>query len=155
MHIRIDELRELKGLTVDELAQAMGISRSYLQNLKNGKSTKRFNQDHFESLLKIFNCSVHDLFEDNVPKPRLITNNQFKDMVPFKERLFMEVITKAIELIKESPAILAEYSPDDLSKIFTAAYLAGTEEEAELGKESNVSKANLKNMLKMYHGGKR
>lgn len=78
MRLRIDELRKIRKLSVEALAEKMGISRTYLQALKSGKGDKRFNIDHFEAMLTIFDCSVHDLFADDRPGAKRILNENDK-----------------------------------------------------------------------------
>lgn len=142
MRVRVDELRDIKGLTVDELARAMGVSRIYLQSLKGGKNSKRFNQTHFESMLKIFNCSVHDLFEDDVPKPRLLGSGH-KESNPFDELLLED----AIALIEKEPVKL---TPANKAKAISALYELGLTKE-----NRRLTAEEAKPILRLVIGGKR
>lgn len=154
MKIRIEELGKLRKLTLDKIAEGIGISRSYLYALMSGTGGKRFNTDHLNGLLKVFDCSVHDLFEDDIArKPVLVRDNSAIEGIPFKEHLMMDVIKKFMELLHDKPEILEEFTPENLAKILTAAYWSGHEEEEELSKRTEISKAFLKNQLRLYRGG--
>lgn len=53
---RIKELRKIKGVTVKELSEIIGISQSMLSNYENGNSKPR-NQDTWDKLADYFNVS--------------------------------------------------------------------------------------------------
>ena len=62
MELRIKELRTKAGLTVEQLADKMGVSKSYLSEMENGK--KRINADRIESCAKALGVRPFDLLND-------------------------------------------------------------------------------------------
>lgn len=71
MQNNIDILRKKAGLTLDQLAELMGITRSYLMKLKAGR--QRLNADHLEKMAEIFKCDPSEIIgegtsNDNVSR---------------------------------------------------------------------------------------
>ena len=62
MKLRIKELRKSKGLTIDDLSGIVGMSRSYLNELENGKKT--INGRRLEQIADALDVTVYDLIED-------------------------------------------------------------------------------------------
>jgi len=150
MRVRIDELSEITGISRDELAERMSISRSYLYALLSETSDKRFNSDHFESMLKIFDCSVHDLFEDDIPgKKRLLQQD-----TPLNEQFLMTVLTQFFDLLSNEPSFVEKKSPKQMADLVMEAYRQGLEESEETGRPAEISKASIRGMLRLVHGGK-
>lgn len=145
MRIQIDELCKIKGLSQEKLAEGMGISSSYLYALRAGTDGKRFNADHFKAMLKVFNCSVHDLFEDDVPMPRLFSDSASQ----MNEVTLTEVLTKFFELLDKEPEFSVHKSPGEISKLIVIAYKQALEEEQETGKPAEITKASLRGMLRL------
>lgn len=56
---RIKELREARGLTLDELAEQVGLSTSYVQRLENGD--RNLAVKHFEAFAKALGVHARDL----------------------------------------------------------------------------------------------
>lgn len=62
MRLRIKEIRLAKGWTVQQLADAVGLSKSYVSDLENGK--RRASDYRLDKFAKAFNVSVYDLIDD-------------------------------------------------------------------------------------------
>lgn len=62
MKLRIKELRQAKGMTIDDLAAVVGISRSYVNELETGKKT--INGRRLEQFAAALGVTVYDLIED-------------------------------------------------------------------------------------------
>jgi transcriptional regulator with XRE-family HTH domain len=62
MKLRIKELRKAKGLTIDDLAAIVGMSRSYVNELENGKKT--INGRRLEQFAKALDVTIYDLIDD-------------------------------------------------------------------------------------------
>lgn len=61
---RIQEYRKIKGLTQDELAEKVGISKSYISSIERGLYSP-----HLDIMVKIMNsigCSADEIFVDVV-----------------------------------------------------------------------------------------
>lgn len=63
MKLRIKELRKAKGLTIDDLSGIVGMSRSYLNELENGKKT--INGRRLDQLAEALGVTVYDLIENS------------------------------------------------------------------------------------------
>lgn len=62
MLLRIKELRKARGLTVEQLAQAAGMSKSYVSELENGR--KQINGRRLENIAAILGVTAPDLIAD-------------------------------------------------------------------------------------------
>jgi transcriptional regulator with XRE-family HTH domain len=62
MDLRLREIREAKGLTVEQLADAVGMSKSYLSEIETGKKT--VNARRIEAFAKVLGCRPSDLLAD-------------------------------------------------------------------------------------------
>lgn len=62
MKLRIKELRKAKGLTTDDLAAIVGMSRSYVNELENGKKT--INGRRLEQFATALGVTIYDLIDD-------------------------------------------------------------------------------------------
>lgn len=62
---KIKSVRQHKGMTQPELAEAVGIEQSYLSKLENGKSIP--SEDLFERLLEVLGISINELIEELDP----------------------------------------------------------------------------------------
>lgn len=62
MRLRIRELRKARGWTVQELADRVGLSKSYVSDLETGK--RRANNYRLEKFAKCFEVSVYELLDD-------------------------------------------------------------------------------------------
>jgi len=58
---RIRELRALKGLTQEELAEAVGVSTDFISLVERGKRAPSF--ENLERLAQVFELKVSELFE--------------------------------------------------------------------------------------------
>jgi len=61
MKLRIKELREKAGLTVEALAEQAGLSKSYMSEIQTGK--KQANARVLENVARALGCSVIDLID--------------------------------------------------------------------------------------------
>lgn len=62
MLLRVKELRTARGLTVDQLANLAGLSKSYLSEIENGK--KQINARRLEALASALQVQPTDLISD-------------------------------------------------------------------------------------------
>lgn len=62
MRLRLKELRKKKGWTVQQLADAVGLSKSYVSDLENGK--RRANSYRLEKFANAFGVNVYELLDD-------------------------------------------------------------------------------------------
>lgn len=62
METRIKELRQARGLTVEQLAKLAGMSKSYLSEIENGR--KQINGRRLDKLAEALDVTVTDLIAD-------------------------------------------------------------------------------------------
>lgn len=62
MKLRVRELREAKGLTVEQLADRVGISKGYLSEIERG--VKVVNSRRLDQLAAALDCKPNDLLAD-------------------------------------------------------------------------------------------
>lgn len=62
MRLRIKELRAERGWSVQALADAVGLSKSYVSDLENGK--RRASDYRLEKFAQAFGVSIFDLIDD-------------------------------------------------------------------------------------------
>lgn len=65
MRFRLQELREAKGLTQEQIAEKMQISQSLYQGLESGR--RRMNATYMESAAEVFGVHPVDLIVDDRP----------------------------------------------------------------------------------------
>ena len=70
MKLRVTELRKVRGLTVEALADKAGMSKSYLSEVANGK--KQANARVLEALSRALQCTPVDLIDDQSVAPDLV-----------------------------------------------------------------------------------
>lgn len=63
LRLRIKELREEKGLSLEELAHKSGIRKEYLQKIEQGKAYQMKLCRHANAIAKVLNKKVYDLFD--------------------------------------------------------------------------------------------
>ncbi len=63
MELRLKELRKTRGLTLDDLADMAGISKSYLSELENGR--KDINGRRLKALAKALGVRPSDILGDS------------------------------------------------------------------------------------------
>lgn len=63
MQLRIKELRKERGLTVEQLADLVGLSKSYVSEIENGK--KQANQARIKKFAEAFGVPVFDLLDQD------------------------------------------------------------------------------------------
>jgi transcriptional regulator with XRE-family HTH domain len=61
MMLKIKEVRLSKGMTVEALANAVGLAKGYVSEIENGK--KHCNMTRLEAFAKALGVSVHDLID--------------------------------------------------------------------------------------------
>lgn len=89
MELRLKELRTRKGLTVQQLADAVGLSKSYVSDLENGK--RRANSYRLEKFAKALGVSVFDLINDeNLSEDAKDLLEAFQLMSPEHRGLILE-----------------------------------------------------------------
>lgn len=64
MQLRVRELRKSKGLTVQQLADIVGLSKSYLSEIETGKKTA--NARRIEQLAKALSVRPFELLDDSM-----------------------------------------------------------------------------------------
>lgn len=77
MKLRVKELRQNRGWTVQQLADAVGLSKSYVNDLENGK--RRANSYRLEKFAAAFDVSLYDLIDDGS-----LSQDQRKLLVDFE-----------------------------------------------------------------------
>lgn len=77
MKLRVKELRQNRGWTVQQLADAVGLSKSYVNDLENGK--RRANSYRLEKFAAVFDVSLYDLIDDGS-----LSQDQRKLLVDFE-----------------------------------------------------------------------
>ncbi len=65
----IKAYRKKKGLTQDQAAERIGITRSYLSKIESGK--KRYDQPFLEAAAAVYGCAVADLISRHPDDPAL------------------------------------------------------------------------------------
>lgn len=81
MKLRIREMRQDKGWTVEHLAELSGVSKSYMSELETGK--KQINGRRLEAIAKAFNCAPMDLVDDNSVEPDILEHiKQMRQLSP-------------------------------------------------------------------------
>jgi transcriptional regulator with XRE-family HTH domain len=76
---RIKEIRNLRGMSQDDLADKLGVNRSFISKLENGK--KPISLEHIQKLSKNLDVEPEDLLVD---KNKLIKHNE--DLIFIKEK---------------------------------------------------------------------
>lgn len=59
--LRIKELRQARGLTLADFAQIVGVSKSYLSEIENGRKT--VNARRLQRFAEILGCEISDIFD--------------------------------------------------------------------------------------------
>lgn len=72
----LKKLRELSGYTQDEVAQALGITRSAYSNYEGG--TREFPYDLLEKAADLFGCDLSLFFEENIHADDLLLVSAFR-----------------------------------------------------------------------------
>ena len=62
MKLRLKELRKKKGLTVQQLADAVGLSKSYVSDIENGK--RQANSVRLHKFAEALGCTVFEIIND-------------------------------------------------------------------------------------------
>ena len=79
--IRLRSLREAKGLTLQQVADAVGCTKAYIWELEM-KDGQRPTAERVLALSKVFGVTMEDLMED---QPRGLPDVEFKDVAFFRE----------------------------------------------------------------------
>lgn len=79
MKLRVREIREQRGITVEQLADLAGMSKSYLSEIERGKKT--VNARRLELLARSLHCAPSDLLADDA------VSLQIKDHLALLESL--------------------------------------------------------------------
>lgn len=99
MRMRIKEMRQARGWTVDVLASKVGMSRSYVSEIENGK--KAVNDRRISAFAKAFGVSPLDLIDDQTLDAELMRHvHRLRKMKP-EDRL--AVLRHALALPIETP----------------------------------------------------
>lgn len=88
MKVRIKELRTAKKLTVEQLASALGMSKSYVSELENGR--KEINGRRLEAFAKFFGVQVPDLISDPDVKADLFDHLAVVKMLSEEDKLAVQ-----------------------------------------------------------------
>lgn len=67
MQLRIKELRKDRGWTVQQLADRVSLSKSYVSDIENGK--RRPNKDRLGQFAAAFQVSIYELLDDGSLNP--------------------------------------------------------------------------------------
>ena len=82
---RIQEIRKIRGMSQDDLGERLGVTRSFVSKMENGK--KKISLEHVEKIAKILNVLPEDLLVD---EHKLIKNNE--DLIIVRENFTNEQI---------------------------------------------------------------
>lgn len=88
----IREWRRHAGLTQDELAQAMGVSRSYASLVESGR--RRYDQKFLEAASRVLGCSMTDLIAR--PPGQQESIDTLLAELPEDERVRIHLVVKAM-----------------------------------------------------------
>jgi transcriptional regulator with XRE-family HTH domain len=87
---RIQELRKIRGMSQDHLGDKLGVTRSFVSKMENGK--KKISLEHVERIAQILNVLPEDLLVD---KTDLIKN--YDDLILLRERFTTEEIDNMVK----------------------------------------------------------
>jgi transcriptional regulator with XRE-family HTH domain len=73
------KIRESKKLTLDQVADLIGVTKAQVSKMERGLI--RLNEEWLDKLSKVYNCSVHDLIDDDKPQRLLSPKNTDVDFV--------------------------------------------------------------------------
>jgi transcriptional regulator with XRE-family HTH domain len=90
---RIQEIRKIRGMSQDDLGDKLGVTRSFISKLENGK--KKISLEHVENIAKILHIEPTDLLVD---KTELIKN--YDDLVILREKFTKEEIENMVRYSK-------------------------------------------------------
>lgn len=66
---KVSDLRKRAGMTLDALAEATGISKSYLWEIENRKSAPRPSAAKLSAIAEVFSVTVDYLLEEDATEP--------------------------------------------------------------------------------------
>lgn len=90
MKLRIKELRQAAGLTVEALADRAGMSKSYLSEIENG--VKQANARVLELLARALNCTVVDLIDQADTDPAILDHlRRLADLSPAQRQSIFDL----------------------------------------------------------------
>lgn len=69
LQTKVRDLRKNAGLTLDALAEATGISKSYLWEIENRQSALRPSAEKLAAIAGVFSVTVDYLLEEDATKP--------------------------------------------------------------------------------------
>jgi transcriptional regulator with XRE-family HTH domain len=87
---RIQELRKIRGMSQDDLGDKLGVTRSFVSKMENGK--KKISLEHVEKIAQILHVLPEDLLVD---KTDLIKN--YDDLILLRERFTTEEIDNMVK----------------------------------------------------------
>jgi transcriptional regulator with XRE-family HTH domain len=90
---RIQEIRKVRGMSQDDLGDKLGVTRSFISKLENGK--KKISLEHVENIAKILHIEPTDLLVD---KTELLKN--YDDLVILREKFTKEEIENMVRYSK-------------------------------------------------------
>lgn len=79
--IRLRQLREAKGMSLQQLADEVGCTKAYIWELEK-KDGQKPTAERVLALSKVFGVTMEDLMED---QPRNLPDVEFKDVAFFRE----------------------------------------------------------------------
>ena len=112
----IREIREAKGLSMDQLAKMVGTTRQSIWNYENGSHQIRL--DSAQKIAQALECSIEDVL-DNQPIPKTDGVYKKEDFIPLTTALKKVTLTELEQKLLEK---FAELPFDDKLKVFD--YLA-------------------------------
>jgi transcriptional regulator with XRE-family HTH domain len=100
MKLRLKEMRSNAGMTLDDLASLVGMSRSYVSEIENGR--KQINGRRLEQFAKAFGVRPQDLLDDGgLPADILDHLNVLLKLAPENR---VAVVRHAIALLRQQEA---------------------------------------------------
>lgn len=101
MTLQIKEWRKKRGLSLERLAEAAGISRSYLNEIELG--TKTANEQRMRQIAKALDVRVEDLLASRERRELESTLLQLLDRLPEEEQRKLIRIAEALAASNDAP----------------------------------------------------
>lgn len=120
MKLNIDPFRKKRGLTVEALAEMVGMSHIHLHAIKSGR--KRWNEDHLLKLSNALQCTPAQLLGEE--------SELAAQPVELNEEQWKVSLAAAKQAQKQADVTL---SRDDFARFTFQLYMAGLREQADTG----------------------
>lgn len=133
---KVVKLRKLKGLTQDEFASAVGVSRQAVYKWESGQSYPEVSK--LLEMKILFNISIDDLLDDNYDV--IVPEKKKKKRIPKEIKAEIE---KTVEVEATEPVPVVEESPVEVINDIPAQESSSVEESEPVSQENSVSDEDL------------